>query len=107
ARVLPRGAWAELDRGAWEVPSVFRTLASIAGRGLTDTEGTWNLVLGMLAVVHAHDASALADLLTGAGITTTRVGAVRIGERPSADGWVEGAKGVDGGAVRLQGTYPG
>ncbi|HWL60401.1 MAG TPA: phosphoribosylformylglycinamidine cyclo-ligase [Microbacteriaceae bacterium] len=105
ARVLPPGSWAELDRGAWHVPEVFGTLSSIAGSPLTAAEGTWNLGLGMLAVVPPQDAPVIADLLTAAGIPTEAVGTVKTGERPDADGWVEGAKGVEGGAVRLTGGY--
>ena len=111
ARVLPVGSWAELDRAAWDVPDVFRTLSSIAGSSLVSAEGTWNLGLGMLAVVQPQDAATVADLLTAAGIPTVPVGVVGTGPRPGAgdgsggDGWVEGAKGVDGGAVRLTGAY--
>ncbi len=105
ARVLPVGSWAELDRAAWDVPDVFRTLSSIAGSSLVSAEGTWNLGLGMLAVVQPQDASTIADLLTAAGIPTRPVGIVGMAERPGGDGWVEGAKGVDGGAVRLTGAY--
>ena len=51
ARVLPVGSWVELDRGSWSPPSVFRVLADLAGDSLESTEGTWNLGIGMLAVV--------------------------------------------------------
>ena len=107
ARVLPQGSWAELDRGSWQVPEVFGALASIAGSPLTAAEGTWNLGLGMLAVVQPQDAAVIADLLTAAGMPTAPVGIVRTGDRDGvgSDPWVEGAKGVAGGAVRLTGRY--
>ena len=56
ARVLPVGSWAELDRGSWSPPTVFRVLCELSGDSLESTEGTWNLGVGMLAVV-AHDSA--------------------------------------------------
>lgn len=107
ARVLPVGSWAELDRGSWDVPQVFRALSAIAGSSLSSAEGTWNLGLGMLAVVDPSHASGIAAALTAGGIPTGPVGVVHMGTHPAADGWVVGAKGVDGGAVRLTGGFRG
>ena len=50
-RVLPRGTWVEVDRTTWSPPPVFRVLAEAGDLDLTDTEGTWNLGIGFLAVV--------------------------------------------------------
>ncbi len=108
ARVLPRGAWTELDRASWAVPDIFRTLSSVAGTALESAEGTWNLGLGMLVVASPADAAAIAAELTGDGIATVeigRVGGLGGAARPGGEDWVEGAKGVDGGAVRLVGAY--
>jgi phosphoribosylformylglycinamidine cyclo-ligase len=42
------------------------------------------------------------------GLPSWRVGTVGTGDRPEAGGhWEQGAKGVDGGAVRLVGSYAG
>lgn len=112
ARVLPRGTWVEVDRSTWSPPPVFRVLADLGGLDLTRTEGTWNLGIGFLAVVAPDKADAAASALSREGIATWQVGVVRGGERPQpeqdgggADHWEQGAKGVDGGAVRLVGTY--
>src|SRR4051794_27517772 len=51
ARVLPAGTAVEVDRGAWTPDPVFPVLAALGGFGLGEVEGTWNLGLGMLAVV--------------------------------------------------------
>ncbi|WP_417563014.1 phosphoribosylformylglycinamidine cyclo-ligase [Microbacterium sp.] len=109
ARVLPPGTWVDLDRSTWSPDPVFRVLADLGGLNLTDTEGTWNLGVGFLAVVDAAFAQAAASTLTAAGIDTWQVGIVADGPRHGGeDGeYVEGAKGVDGGAVRLVGAYPG
>ncbi len=107
ARVLPQGTWVEVDRATWSPPPVFRVLADLGDLDLQETEGTWNLGIGFLAVVAADRADAATAALTAEGIATWQVGVVRDGTPPEdAHGAFEqGAKGVDGGAVRLVGTY--
>jgi phosphoribosylformylglycinamidine cyclo-ligase len=107
ARVLPQGSWAEVDRSTWSPAPVFRVLSDIAGTSLESSEGTWNLGIGFLAVVDASSASAIAQALTADGIDTWQVGTVRldaVAARPAGE-FEQGAKGVDGGAVRLVGAY--
>jgi phosphoribosylformylglycinamidine cyclo-ligase len=104
ARVLPKDLWVELDRSTWSPSPVFRVLADLGGLDLESTEGTWNLGIGFLAVVAADRAEAAASSLNAGGIATWQVGVGRGGARPDGD-FEQGAKGVDGGAVRLVGTY--
>lgn len=104
SRVLPRGVWVDLDRATWSPPRVFRVLSEWAGDSLESAEGTWNLGIGMLAVVAQESASTLTREWTAAGIHSWVVG--HISDRTNTiDGYVTGAKGVDGGAVRLVGNY--
>jgi len=110
ARVLPVGTWVELDRSTWSPAPVFRVLADLGGLELESTEGTWNLGIGFLAVVAAERADASIAALQAEGIDTWQVGVVHEGALPEsgADGFghfEQGAKGVDGGAVRLVGSY--
>ena len=107
ARVLSRDMWVEVDRSTWSPPPVFRVLADLGDLDLESTEATWNLGIGFLAVVSAAQAPAAASALAKDGIVTWQVGVVRDGVRPDdAHGdFEQGAKGVDGGAVRLVGTY--
>ncbi|WP_454149572.1 phosphoribosylformylglycinamidine cyclo-ligase [Microbacterium lacticum] len=110
ARVLPVGTWVEVDRSTWSPAPVFRVLADLGGLELESTEGTWNLGIGFLAVVAAERADASIAALQAEGIDTWQVGVVREGALPEdgADGFghfEQGAKGVDGGAVRLVGSY--
>ncbi|WP_448811449.1 phosphoribosylformylglycinamidine cyclo-ligase [Agromyces bauzanensis] len=116
ARVLPRGSWVEVDRSTWSPAPVFRVLNDLAGTTLESTEGTWNLGIGFFAVVAAEAAAAVVDELGTLGLPAWQVGTVTIGplrqgpfdelrDRPASDGWEQGAKGVDGGAVRLVGSY--
>jgi phosphoribosylformylglycinamidine cyclo-ligase len=104
ARVLPRGSWVEVDRSTWSPPPVFRVLADLGDLTLEQTEGTWNLGIGFLAVVAAEKADTAASLLAHDGIAAWQVGVVRDGALPGAD-FEQGAKGVDGGAVRLVGAF--
>ncbi|MFT4122476.1 MAG: phosphoribosylformylglycinamidine cyclo-ligase [Microbacteriaceae bacterium] len=105
ARVLPAGAWVELDRASWSPGAVFRVLAEMNGMPLTAAEGTWNLGIGMIAVVSPDAADATLAALAAAGIPAWLAGAVSTARR-DLDGFEQGAKGVAGGAVRLVGAYP-
>jgi phosphoribosylformylglycinamidine cyclo-ligase len=102
ARVLPAGLSVELDRSTWAPQPVFAVLAEAGGFALEAAEGTWNLGVGMLAVVEEAAADAVAAELSAAGVATWRAGTVATG---GGEGFVSGAKGVDGGAVRLVGAY--
>jgi len=104
ARVLPVGSWVEVDRASWSPNAVFRVLADIGGLSLGDTEGTWNLGVGMFAVVDASAASAVIAAVESFGIPSWVVGEISTSERDFT-GFEQGAKGVNGGAVRLTGSY--
>ena len=104
ARVLPQGTWVEVERSTWSPPPVFRVLAEAGHLALADTEGTWNLGIGFLAVVAHEQADAAIAALAQEGIAAWQVGAVHDGAQPAGE-FEQGAKGVDGGAVRLVGTY--
>jgi phosphoribosylformylglycinamidine cyclo-ligase len=106
SRVLPKGVSLDVERSTWSPLPVFRTLADWAGHKLTDLEGTWNLGLGFAIIVKGADAPAIASALNGFGIHTWQLGII---ESSPCDaelpGYVTSAKGVDGGAVRLVGSY--
>ena len=104
ARVLPRGAWTEVDRTTWSPLTVFRHLAELGGHELTSLESAWNLGIGMFAVVDADLATQVAERLNARGIRTWQTGVVSTAAR-DLSGFEQGAKGVDGGAVRLIGGY--
>lgn len=104
ARVLPRGSWVDVDRSTWTPAPVFQVLARRGGLSLTDTEGTWNLGIGFLAVIAPERAEEAASALRAEGIATWQTGVVSVGELPHGE-YEQGAKGVDGGAVRLVGAY--
>jgi len=107
ARVLPQNTWVEVDRSTWSPSPVFRVLADLGDLQLEATEGTWNLGIGFIAILAAEKADAAISALAQDGIAAWQVGVVRDDALPDdAHGAFEqGAKGVDGGAVRLVGTY--
>jgi len=99
ARVLPVGVSLEVERSAWTPNDVFKVLAGWGGFSLESVESTWNLGLGQALVVSASKADEIAAAIGG-----FKIG--EIAEQPSnLTGWVQGAKGTDGGAVRLVGSY--
>jgi len=105
ARVLPVGSWAELERSTWSPPPVFRVLSNWAGTTLESAEGTWNLGIGMIAVVDPSSARGTIARLAGDDIPAWEIGRVSTAGRDLSADWEQGAKGVDGGAVRLTGHY--
>jgi phosphoribosylformylglycinamidine cyclo-ligase len=104
ARVLPVGSWVEVERSTWSPPTVFRVLSDLAGSSLESAEGTWNLGIGMIAIVAADAADTTIAALTADGIPSWTVGRVSMGAH-DLTGFEHGAKGVNGGAVRLSGSY--
>ena len=104
ARVLPRGAWVEVDRSSWAPAPVFRVLSDVAGTSLESAEGTWNLGVGFFAVVAPEGVDGAIASLEASGIPTWPVGTISTDARDQS-GFEQGAKGVDGGAVRLVGAY--
>ena len=104
ARVLPVGSWVEVERSTWSPPTVFRVLSDLAGSSLESAEGTWNLGIGMIAIVAADAADATTASLTADGIPSWAVGRVSMAAH-DLSGFEQGAKGVNGGAVRLSGSF--
>jgi phosphoribosylformylglycinamidine cyclo-ligase len=75
-RVLPQGARAGLDAKSWELPPVFRWLAE-AGRVPADEMArTFNCGIGMVAVVAAEEAAAVARMLEVAGDRVLTIGRI-------------------------------
>ena len=104
ARVLPQGVALDVHRATWSPHEVFRVLAGWGKFSLESVEGTWNLGIGQAVVVAADQADEVAASLNRAGVETWTLGEI---EPAPADlsSYVHGAKGVDGGAVRLVGEY--
>ncbi len=104
ARVLPEGLALDVDRSTWSPQEVFRVLAGWGDFSLESVEGTWNLGLGQAVVVEAASAEKVSAKLTELGVPTWQLGVFGIAPADLSS-YVHGAKGVDGGAVRLVGKY--
>lgn len=80
-RMLPEGAEAVVEPGAWEWPALYRVLQS-AGRVATEEmREVFNLGLGMIAVVPPAEVGAVRAAATADAVATWVVGEVRSGTR--------------------------
>ena len=80
-RVLPEGCHARVDADAWAQP---RLMAFLQAQGNIEPEEmarTFNCGIGMIAVVSADKADAVAASLEAAGETVHRIGAIEAGQR--------------------------
>ncbi len=79
-RILPEGLGAEIDLGAWTLPPVFGWLRAEAGIAEAEMLRTFNCGIGLVVVVAADRADAIAESLAASGETVTRLGQVTLGE---------------------------
>jgi phosphoribosylformylglycinamidine cyclo-ligase len=103
SRVLPVDVSLEVDRSSWSPLEVFRVLAEWGAYNLSDLEGTWNLGLGFALIVEAEKADAVRARLENLGTNCWQLGV--IDKAGDTSGFITSAKGLDGGAVRLSGSY--
>jgi phosphoribosylformylglycinamidine cyclo-ligase len=81
-RVLPRGCAVRIERGSWEVPPLFRWLAAAGEVPADDMYRTFNMGIGLVAIVASPDAPATLEHLAATGLTGVRIiGEVEPGER--------------------------
>ena len=107
ARVLPAGLVAEVDRAGWTLPPVFTLVQRLGQVPWSDLEGTLNLGVGLVVVAAPDSVDALTRRAADRGLTAWELGGVRDLDpaRDVRSDLVVGTKGVDGGAVRLRGSY--
>ncbi|MDR2378174.1 MAG: phosphoribosylformylglycinamidine cyclo-ligase [Bifidobacteriaceae bacterium] len=114
SRVLPAGLGAVVSRAAWPVPPVFAVLRDAGRLGWRDLERSWNLGVGMVAVVAEPSLALAQTALAEAGVPAVPIGRVAPAAEvqaeaedraaPAAD-LTAGAKGTAGGAVLLTDEY--
>jgi phosphoribosylformylglycinamidine cyclo-ligase len=78
-RVLPDTVEAVVDRATWTPQPIFDLIARTGGVAPADMEQTFNLGVGMVAVVPAAKESAAIDQLAERGVPAWRLGEVRPG----------------------------
>jgi phosphoribosylformylglycinamidine cyclo-ligase len=80
-RVLPAGAQARVERGAWTWPPAFQALAALGKVEREEMEAVMNLGVGMILVLHPeHEAEATATL-QAAGEQPFKLGTIVPGDR--------------------------
>jgi phosphoribosylformylglycinamidine cyclo-ligase len=64
-RALPEDAAAWIDRDAWEIPPLFTLLAELGGVGEQEEFDTWNMGIGLVAVIAPEDLAAALAAVPG------------------------------------------
>lgn len=95
ARVLPSGVTAVVDRATWTPPPVFDLVRGCGSVSRADMEATFNLGVGMIAVLPPDRVADATALAAGHGIEAWLVGEVRP------------AVGTAQGAVEMAADYAG
>ncbi|MBM3686685.1 MAG: phosphoribosylformylglycinamidine cyclo-ligase, partial [Actinobacteria bacterium] len=103
ARVLPAHLAIEVDRSTWTPPPVFALISSL-GVERAEMERTFNMGMGMVAIVDATAAGNAIARLRDRGVPSWPCGVVR--ERRDGDAGDAEAKGGGGGAAFVLGQHP-
>lgn len=80
-RILPAGCGAEIEASSWAWPAIFQLLQRLGAVPLADMRRTFNLGIGMIAVIRPADAAAFAGYLNRKGEAPLRIGRVIAGAR--------------------------
>ena len=75
-RILQPGLSARLHRDAWQMPQLFQWLQQQGGVADTEMHRVFNCGIGMVIVVDAAQADAVAATLTAQGETVSRIGEI-------------------------------
>ena len=108
ARVLPQGLVATVDRSTWTPGPVFDLVGRTGSVERLELEKTLNMGVGMIAIVPQEAADAAVARLNDRGLPSWVMGTVTQDSDSilkSGPDYVQGAKGVDGGAVSLVNAY--
>jgi len=85
-RVLPEGLGADINLDTWELPNVFRWLASQGDMAQVELLKTFNCGVGMIAVVPANKVDAARGAFTDAGHGVIEMGRINKGKGISYTG---------------------
>ena len=94
SRVLPEGLDAALDRSTWALPAIVRLIAARGRVDQAEMERTFNMGVGMVAVLAAADADRALAVLMGRHVSAWVLGTV-----------VKSDPASGGGTARLHGAY--
>ena len=103
ARVLPETLAADVHRNTWVPAEIFNVICSEGNVPQLDAEKTFNMGIGMLAVVGKDSVDAALEILGQRRVDAWVCGSVR--DRIAGERGDYPAKGGSGGAVNLVGNY--
>ncbi len=103
ARVLPENLAADIERSTWTPQPIFSVISGEGGVALAEMERTFNMGLGMVAVIAPQDVDRAIDVLALRGVDAWACGNVRL--RGADEQGDAAAKGGSGGIVRVVGDY--
>ena len=76
-RVLPEGLVAEVNRASWTPAEIFRTIASFGKVSLEEMEKTFNMGVGMIAIVSPEDRDRALAMLTARHVDAWELRSIR------------------------------
>ncbi|ATB27003.1 phosphoribosylformylglycinamidine cyclo-ligase [Melittangium boletus] len=79
-RCLPDGTRAVLDDTAWKRPPIFDLIQRLGGVARSEMYDTFNMGLGLIAVVAREDVAVALALLEARGVEASEVGRIEAGE---------------------------
>ncbi|MDO5454016.1 MAG: phosphoribosylformylglycinamidine cyclo-ligase [Corynebacterium sp.] len=85
ARIVPEGLIAEMSRTTWTPAQIFRTIQRLGKVEQSEMEKTFNMGVGMVAVVSAADRDRALAMLTARHIDAWELGTVRAAEEGEED----------------------
>jgi phosphoribosylformylglycinamidine cyclo-ligase len=105
ARVLPAHLHVDIDRSTWAPHAVFGLVGEMGRVPLPELEKTFNMGVGMIAMVSPDSVDAALARLRARGVEAWVLGQAR--ERRDGEAGDAAAKGGNGGSVSLHGTHAG
>lgn len=103
-RVIPPGLVAEIERGSWTPAPIFAMIAQRGRVERAEMEKTFNMGVGMVAVVAPEDTDRALAVLTARHLDCWTLGTVtKNGEKSTSK---DAAKGQDGPRAVLVGQHP-
>ncbi len=103
ARVLPEMMHVDIDRGTWTPQPVFATIGSVGSVPNADLELTFNMGVGMFAIVSPETSDRALEFLAARQVDSWICGTVR--KRQAGEVGDAEAKGGGGGSVSLVNSY--
>lgn len=79
-RVIPEGLSAEVSRSTWTPGQIFKTISSVGKVALEEMEKTFNMGVGMIAVVAPEDRERALAMMTARHVEAWELGTIRAAE---------------------------